>query len=146
MTLTQSAARVFIGDIPTYLQEDHVREIASAFGPVKDFLLVMDVINECSKGYGFCEYEDVESACLAVKGMNNLEIGDRPLLVDFASPELLERLGINLISMTMPSLISTDLIVAGAQSASDNPTQVMLLLNFIDERDLKDDDEYNGKF
>ena len=145
VALTSSPNRVFIGDIPTYLSEDQIKEITLAFGPVKDFLLIMDVINECSRGYGFCEYDDFESASLAVAGLNNFEIGDRALLADFATPELLDQLGINLLAMTMPSLISSDLIEAGAQAAADNPTKVMVLLNLVGSNDLKDDEEYNRK-
>lgn len=39
------------------------------------------------KGYGFCEYKDIETANSAMRNLNGFEIGGRVLKVDNAANE-----------------------------------------------------------
>ncbi|KNE56266.1 hypothetical protein AMAG_17891 [Allomyces macrogynus ATCC 38327] len=45
----------------------------------------MDNERQQSKGYAFCEFVDSSVADLAIEGLNNMEIGDRRLVVQRAS-------------------------------------------------------------
>lgn len=40
-----------------------------------------------SKGYGFCEYKDAETALMAMRKLNSFEILGRTLRLDFAETD-----------------------------------------------------------
>lgn len=53
-----SPNKIFIGGLPSYLNEVQVKELLTAFGPLKAFNLVKDSATSNSKGYAFFEYLD----------------------------------------------------------------------------------------
>ncbi len=53
-----SPNKIFIGGLPSYLNEAQVKELLTAFGPLKAFNLVKDSTTGNSKGYAFFEYLD----------------------------------------------------------------------------------------
>ena len=79
--------KIYMGSIPLYLKEEDVRKICESFGMLKYFNLVKDTSSgqPVSKGYCFFEYLDPKATEKAVKGLNNLEIGDKRLKVQRAS-------------------------------------------------------------
>jgi len=79
---------VFVGNIPYDVHEDQLREIFQTVGPVVTFRLMYDKNTRQPKGYGFCEYKDPETAYAAMRNLNNVECGGRPLRVDWADHEL----------------------------------------------------------
>jgi len=48
--------KLFIGSLPSHLNEDQVKELLTSFGMLKSFTLVKDSSTGESKGYAFCEY------------------------------------------------------------------------------------------
>ncbi|CAH1798142.1 unnamed protein product, partial [Owenia fusiformis] len=72
---------VFVGNISYDTTEEQLREIFSQVGPVISFRLVYDRETGKPKGYGFCEYEDVETAQSAMRNLNNFDLSGRPLRV-----------------------------------------------------------------
>ncbi|CAG8643354.1 5331_t:CDS:10, partial [Ambispora gerdemannii] len=70
---------VFVGNIPYELTEEQLTDIFQEVGPVVSFRLVFDRENSRPRGYGFCEYHDAETAASAVRNLNNVEVGGRPL-------------------------------------------------------------------
>ncbi|XP_048766239.1 cleavage stimulation factor subunit 2 tau variant-like [Ostrea edulis] len=88
ITSAERAARsVFVGNIPYETTEEQLREIFSAAGPVVSFRLVYDRETGKPKGYGFCEYQDVETAQSAMRNLNNYDFNGRPLRVGVAAGE-----------------------------------------------------------
>ncbi|EEB16852.1 A-kinase anchor protein, putative [Pediculus humanus corporis] len=85
--LERSMRSVFVGNIPFDLTEEKLKEIFSEVGPVLSFKLVYDRENGKPKGYGFCEYKDIETANSAMRNLNGFEIGGRVLKVDNAANE-----------------------------------------------------------
>ncbi|RPA95898.1 hypothetical protein L873DRAFT_1812245 [Choiromyces venosus 120613-1] len=81
----QSSSIVFVGNIPFGLPETQIVEIFSAVGRVVCFRLVFDRETGRSKGYGFAEYVDDETAASAVRNLDNYEILGRKLRVDYSS-------------------------------------------------------------
>ncbi|CUS08008.1 unnamed protein product [Tuber aestivum] len=67
------------------LSETQIVEIFSAVGRVVCFRLVFDRETGRSKGYGFAEYVDNETAASAVRNLDNYEILGRRLRVDYSS-------------------------------------------------------------
>eukprot|EP01041_Mallomonas_annulata_P007598 gene7598-15567_t len=84
-TVADGPNKVFVGGLPYHLSEDNVKELLSAFGPLKAFHLVREPGSSNSKGYGFCEYMDGASSRIACEGLNNMQIGDKCLTVRVAT-------------------------------------------------------------
>lgn len=83
-TVPDGPNKVFIGGLPYHLTEDHVKELLSAFGPLKALHLVKEAGSSNSKGYGFCEYVDTATTLIACEGLNGMALGDKTLTVRVA--------------------------------------------------------------
>lgn len=79
---------VFVGNIPYDVNEEQLKTIFSTVGPIVSLRLMYDKVTRQPKGYGFCEYKDPETAYAAMRNLNNVECGGRPLRVDWADHEL----------------------------------------------------------
>lgn len=73
-----------MGSIPYDQTEEQILDIFRSVGPVVNFRLVFDKDSGKSKGFGFVEYHDAETASSAVRNLNNYQIGQRNLKVDFS--------------------------------------------------------------
>lgn len=78
---------VFVGNIPYDVPEEQLLGIFRQVGPVASFRMVFDRESGKPKGYGFCEYFDVETATSAVRNLVNYEVNGRNLRIDFAENE-----------------------------------------------------------
>ena len=78
---------ILVGNIPYEATEEHLREIFGQAGPVLSFRLVYDRESGKPKGYGFCEYKDLETAQSAMRNLNGVELHGRNLRVDSAASE-----------------------------------------------------------
>ena len=76
--------KVFIGGLPYNLSDADVEQLLTAFGPLKSFKLVRDPGAELSKGYGFCEYTNLQNTQAAIAGLHGIEIGAKSLTVKMA--------------------------------------------------------------
>lgn len=76
---------VFVGNIPYGLTEEQIIDIFSSAGKVLNFRLVYDRETGRPKGFGFAEYPDSDSASSAVRNLNDYEIMNRKLRVDFSN-------------------------------------------------------------
>lgn len=76
---------VFVGNIPYGLTEEQIVDIFSSAGKVVSFRLVYDRETGRPKGFGFAEYPDADSAASAVRNLNDYEIMNRKLRVDFSN-------------------------------------------------------------
>lgn len=123
--IPDSANKLYIGGIPTFLTEDQVMELLRAFGELRGFHLVRDSVTMQSKGYGFCEYDDPATTELAIQGLNDMEVGDSRLEVKRAS--------------SGPAIADE----AEVQETSDEPTRAMTMLNMVTPEELLDDQEYD---
>ncbi|CAM0135563.1 hypothetical protein VKS41_005212 [Umbelopsis sp. WA50703] len=75
---------VFVGNIPFDCTEEQLIDVFKEVGPVESFRLVFDKETGKPKGYGFCEFQDAETASSAVRNLNGYELGGRQLRVDYA--------------------------------------------------------------
>lgn len=147
-TVSDGPAKVFVGGLPYHLQDDDVKELLSAFGPLKSFHLVKEGGSTNSKGYAFCEYFDQKITQEAISGLNNMAIGDKTLTVRIATQgQQAGAMGAVVpYSMTSPS-VTQGLYGGGAPIAVTgiahlNPTRVLKLSNMVDEAEISDDQEY----
>jgi RNA recognition motif-containing protein len=79
---------VFVGNIPYDATEEELRAIFSKVGPVISFRLMYDKETRQPKGFGFCEYRDIETAYSCMRNLNDADYQGRPLRVDWADHEL----------------------------------------------------------
>ncbi|KAI9892972.1 MAG: hypothetical protein M1814_000856 [Vezdaea aestivalis] len=70
--------------VPICLTEEQVIEIFSTVGQVISFRLVHDRDTHRPKGFGFAEFADPEIASSAVRNLDNYEVMNRKLRVDFS--------------------------------------------------------------
>ncbi|KAI4592022.1 hypothetical protein KJ359_011969 [Pestalotiopsis sp. 9143b] len=76
---------VFVGNIPYGLSEEQITDIFSTCGQVLNFRLVYDRETGRPKGFGFAEYPDADSAASAVRNLNDYEVMNRKLRVDYST-------------------------------------------------------------
>ncbi|MCJ1310853.1 hypothetical protein MMC25_004521 [Agyrium rufum] len=82
---SDNAGRViFIGNIPYGLSEEQIKHIFSSAGQVLSFRLVHDSDSGRSKGFGFMEFADTDSAASAVRNLDKYQIMNRELRVDYS--------------------------------------------------------------
>ncbi|CAG8527706.1 2574_t:CDS:2 [Ambispora gerdemannii] len=134
-----SPHKIFIGGLPTYLNDEQVIELLKSFGELRAFNLVKDSLTGVSKGFAFCEYVDPTVTDLACQGLNNMELGDRKLVVQRASVGSTKNTGVAITSLP-PSLLIP------ANNGEMQPTRILQLLNMVTPEELIDDDEYAGMF
>lgn len=72
-------AQIFIGGLPHTLNEDQVKELLLAFGPLAGFHLVREAGAQVSKGYCFVEWADPTVGDIAIQGLHGMAIGDKTL-------------------------------------------------------------------
>lgn len=132
---------VYVGSIPYDQTEEQVLDIFRSVGPVANFRLVFDKDTGKSKGFGFVEYHDTETAASAVRNLNNYQIGPRNLRVAFShetsiGPNVFTSKGRESSSnnVVLPTLPAGTSLPAG-RSASEAITQT--LNNFDQERMLQ---------
>ncbi|KAF9166058.1 U2 small nuclear RNA auxiliary factor 2 [Actinomortierella ambigua] len=80
-----SEHKIFIGGLPLYLNDEQVIELLQAFGELKAFNLVKENNVGASKGFAFCEYLDPNITDIACQGLNNMQLGEKKLVVQRAS-------------------------------------------------------------
>ncbi|CAG8513944.1 12166_t:CDS:2 [Dentiscutata heterogama] len=110
-----SPNKIFIGGLPTYLNDEQVMELLKSFGELRAFNLVKDSLTAC-------------------QGLNNMELGDRKLVVQRASVGSAKNTG---VASVLPSSV---LIPSG--NGEMIPTTVLQLLNMVTPEELVDDEEY----
>ncbi|KAG8726110.1 hypothetical protein FRC12_023695, partial [Ceratobasidium sp. 428] len=137
-----SINKIFVGGLPTYLDENQVIELLKSFGELKAFNLVRENGNGVSKGFAFFEYVDPSVTDIATQGLNGMELGDRFLVVQRAS--IGAKPGMPGIPPEFfPPAMPRPIVPLGNDS-NPNPNDhvVLLLLNMVAPEDLTDDSEY----
>lgn len=131
-------SKISVTNIPPYLTSEQVLELLNSFGELKAFVLVQDRGTEESRGIAFCEYLDPAATDVAIKGLDNMELGDKHLKVRKASIGITQvagvEMGVNAMSM-----------LAGTTSTDSEVTRVLQLLNMVTPEELMDPDDYEGK-
>jgi len=149
--------KIYMGAIPLYLKEEDIRKLCESFGMLKYFNLVKDNAQlpggALHKGYCFFEYLDSKVTDKAVKGLNNLEIGDKKLKVQKASSgtKPVVQNSLQQPSNSSGSFLKSFPLFYDAQVqqmlnipiTARTPSRVVQLLNMVTPEDLMEDDVYN---
>lgn len=137
-----SINKVFVGGLPTYLNEEQVQELLKSFGELKAFNLVRENGNGPSKGFAFFEYADASVTDVAIQSLNGMELGDRYLVVQRASVGAKPGMP-NLPYDQFPE-IPRPIMPAGENNTAD--ARILLMLNMVVPEDLMDDQEYGDLY
>jgi len=146
--VADSPHKIFIGGLPTHLNENDVKKLLSMFGQLKSFNLVRDALNGQSKGFAFCEYSDPEVTDDACKSLNGMSISDKTLIVQRASvnpknqttiiPQgsIINQAAANMLNLSMPA---AQLLANAVKNATPEPTKILILMNIINTVDFPGD-------
>lgn len=138
-----SINKIFVGGLPTYLNEEQVMELLKSFGDLKAFNLVRENGNGPSKGFAFFEYVDPSVTDVAIQSLSGMELGDKYLVVQRAS------VGAKPGQSPIPGMydqveIPQPILPAGDVDGTD--ARILLMLNMVVTEDLVDDQEYADLF
>ena len=75
---------IFVGSLPFKLEEAELKELFEAYGEVSSVKLINDRETGRSKGFGFVEMPDDETAQQAITGLNGTEVLGRTIAVSQA--------------------------------------------------------------
>jgi RNA recognition motif-containing protein len=81
------AKKLYVGNLNFDMVDDGLREAFSEFGEIISAVIVRDRISGRSRGFGFVEFSDEESAQKAKEAMNGKEVSGRALKVDDAKEQ-----------------------------------------------------------
>ncbi|EDW56906.1 GM15574 [Drosophila sechellia] len=130
-----SPNKIYVGGLPTCLNQDQVKELLQSFGELKGLNLVMDGNTSLNKGFAFFEYYDPLVTDHAIAGLHGMLLGDRRLVVQRSIPG-----GKN----AFPGHTGPVVQVPGISTLLDpgSPTETLCLLNMVRPEELLDDEEF----
>ena len=82
---SNSLCRLFVGSLPYNLTEGQLLELFAPYGRIVSLMIIRRFGK--SKGTGFVEFDDPDSALKAKNDLNGHFIFDRTIIVDFAKPD-----------------------------------------------------------
>lgn len=77
--------KLYVGNLPYSTTDDDLRELFAAFNVISAEV-IRDRDSGRSKGFGFAEVKDAESAKAAIEALNGKDFGGRSLVVNEARP------------------------------------------------------------
>jgi|TARA_B100001093_G_scaffold250783_1_gene240240 RNA recognition motif-containing protein len=77
---------IYVGNLAFSVSEDQLRSAFSQFGKVSKASVIMDRVNNRSKGFGFVEMDDAAEGNSAVEALNGHQIDGRAWKVNEAKP------------------------------------------------------------
>jgi len=84
--LEENKKKLYVGNLSYDTTIDTLKATFSEFGEIIDAIIITDRNTGRSKGFGFVEFADEESAQKALDAMNGKDIEGRNLVVNVARP------------------------------------------------------------
>ena len=78
---------IYVANIPFKASEDELRELFEQHGEVSSVKIILDRETNRSRGFGFVEMSDEESAKQAINALNGYSFIGKELLVNEARPK-----------------------------------------------------------
>ncbi|KAG9188111.1 hypothetical protein G6011_02034 [Alternaria panax] len=132
-----SPNKLSIVNIPTYIEEEQIRELVETMGKLKAFTLVKDTGTDQHRGIAFCEYADNGVIDAVIEGLNDIPLGDGNLKVSRATVGLQQTTGLD-------GGVGAISMLAGASAAENHEhSRVICLMNMVTSDELLNDEEYD---
>jgi RNA recognition motif-containing protein len=77
---------IYVGNMPFNMNEDQLRDLFAAYGDIDSVKVITDRETHRSRGFGFVEMPDDESARKAISELSEKEINGRRLNINEARP------------------------------------------------------------
>ncbi|MET0067248.1 MAG: RNA-binding protein [Candidatus Thiodiazotropha sp.] len=77
---------IYVGNLPWNVKDNELRALFAEFGDVSAASVIMDKFSGRSRGFGFVEMPNTDHAEVAIKSLNDKEVGGRSLRVNEARP------------------------------------------------------------
>lgn len=74
-------SKLYISNLSYSLSEDELKEALAAFGEVTSVRIITDRETGRSRGFGFAEFANADSAKAAMEGLNGKDLGGRELRI-----------------------------------------------------------------
>lgn len=84
---------IYVGNLPWRTTDDDLRDMFEAYGQVASASVIRDRETDRSRGFGFVEMPNNDEAQSAIAGLNETDMGGRPLVVNEARPRQERRSG-----------------------------------------------------
>ena len=78
--------KIYVGNLPWSIKDNDLSEMFAAYGEVSSASVIMDKFSGRSKGFGFVEMANDGDAEVAIKALNEKDVGGRNLRVNEARP------------------------------------------------------------
>eukprot|EP00551_Chaetoceros_affinis_P012723 CAMPEP_0203665078 /NCGR_PEP_ID=MMETSP0090-20130426/2357_1 /ASSEMBLY_ACC=CAM_ASM_001088 /TAXON_ID=426623 /ORGANISM="Chaetoceros affinis, Strain CCMP159" /LENGTH=394 /DNA_ID=CAMNT_0050528521 /DNA_START=131 /DNA_END=1315 /DNA_ORIENTATION=+ len=79
--------KIFVGGLPLHLNKDELRDFFSQFGTVVDAIIMMDMHQQRSRGFGFVTFENGSGGAQAALKAQPLYIGEKYVEIKLATPK-----------------------------------------------------------
>lgn len=77
---------IYVANIPWKASEDQLRQLFAEYGEVSSAKIIMDKVTQRSRGFGFVEMADENSARQAISNLNGADFLGKNLVVNEARP------------------------------------------------------------
>jgi len=132
--------RVYVGGIHKDLSTDDIKSVFEAFGQIKSCELAPTLVEGRHKGYGFIEYENLQSCQDAISSMNQFDLGGQFLRVgrSITPPDIKNTGGQSLTNSTIPTASA---VAAAAVTAKIQALDAVATNLGLDSEDIKMEQE-----
>eukprot|EP00092_Neocalanus_flemingeri_P033205 GFUD01036111.1.p1 GENE.GFUD01036111.1~~GFUD01036111.1.p1 ORF type:complete len:442 (+),score=139.91 GFUD01036111.1:48-1373(+) len=132
--------RVYVGGIHKDLSTDDIKSVFEAFGQIKTCELAPTLVEGRHKGYGFIEYENLQSCQDAISSMNQFDLGGQYLRVgrSITPPDIKNTGGQSLTNSTIPTASA---VAAAAVTAKIQALDAVATNLGLDSQDIQDSQE-----
>ncbi|KAF2026138.1 hypothetical protein EK21DRAFT_74861, partial [Setomelanomma holmii] len=134
-----SPNKLSIVNIPTFIEEEQLRELVETMGKLAAFVLVKDTSTDQHRGIAFVEYANSNSEFIdqVIEGLNSIELGDVLLKVSRATVGVQQTAGLD-------GGVGAISMLASATAAEDQEhSRVICLMNMVTSDELINDEEYD---
>jgi len=129
--------KVFLGNLPTNLTDEDVKQFVTTFGPLKAFNLVKDLTTGVSKGFAFFAYADQSVTEEACKGLNGINLGGKEVVVQRATinPEKIDK---NVFGGLQLEILAPDICLPDSATPA-LPSRIMVLQNLVTPEEMQNE-------
>jgi len=79
--------KIFVGGLPMHCDKDGLKEFFSVFGPVVDAIVMMDTVNQRSRGFGFVTFENGSGGAQKAIEVQPINMFGKSVEVKLATPK-----------------------------------------------------------